>query len=91
MPSRASSKQCDSSRWDVYIVTWWPRFWRASATSIIKRSAPPMPRSGWIMMTFDSGTRLILTDLLYCPIEGELSLFCRGVVEFRSQVVMMNR
>jgi hypothetical protein len=42
---------------------------------MIKRSAPPMPRSGWIMMTFDSGTRLILSDLLYCPIEGELCLF----------------
>lgn len=31
-------------------MMWWPRDWRASAESRIRRSAPPMPRSGWRKM-----------------------------------------
>lgn len=29
------------------MVTLWPRFWRPTAASMTRRSAPPMPRSGW--------------------------------------------
>jgi hypothetical protein len=47
MPSRASSKQCWGSQCEVKIVILWPRFWRPTAASIMRRSAPPMPRSGW--------------------------------------------
>ena len=46
-PSRASSKQCAVSRWEVKIVTRWPSSWRPTAASMMRRSAPPMPRSGW--------------------------------------------
>ena len=46
-PSLASSKQWLGSQCDVKIVTLCPRFCRPTAASIIRRSAPPMPRSGW--------------------------------------------
>ena len=52
IPSRASSKQCPRSQCEVKIVTLCPRFWRPTAASITRRSAPPMPRSGWKNMMF---------------------------------------
>lgn len=30
----------------------WPRAWRLIAASTIRRSAPPMPRSGWKIRMF---------------------------------------
>jgi hypothetical protein len=47
IPSLASSKQWEGSQCDVNIVTVCPRFCRPTAASITRRSAPPMPRSGW--------------------------------------------
>ena len=32
------------------ITTVWPRDWRPRAASMTRRSAPPMPRSGWMKM-----------------------------------------
>jgi hypothetical protein len=47
LPSRASSKQCRGSQCAVKMVTVWPRSCSATAASTTRRSAPPMPRSGW--------------------------------------------
>ena len=47
LPSRASSKQCPGSQCEVYIVTVCPSSFKLTAASTIRRSAPPMPRSGW--------------------------------------------
>lgn len=47
IPFLASSKQWFLSQCEVKIVTLWPIFCRPTAASIIRRSAPPMPRSGW--------------------------------------------
>lgn len=47
LPFLASSKQWFSSQCEVKIVTLCPRFCRPTAASMIRRSAPPMPRSGW--------------------------------------------
>lgn len=32
------------------MTTVWPRDWRPRAASMTRRSAPPMPRSGWMKM-----------------------------------------
>ncbi|KAL4965555.1 uncharacterized protein BDV14DRAFT_172864 [Aspergillus stella-maris] len=50
VPSLASSKQWPLSQCDVYTETLCPVFWSARPTSMIRRSAPPMPRSGWIIV-----------------------------------------
>ena len=65
VPSRASSKQCRGSQCEVKIVTLWPRFWRPTAASIMRRSAPPMPRSGWKKIMF-----LGLGGVLVAIVEG---------------------
>lgn len=48
IPLRASSKQWVGSQCEVKITTVWPRDWRPRAASMTRRSAPPMPRSGWM-------------------------------------------
>lgn len=48
IPLRASSKQWVGSQCDVKITTVWPRDLRPRAASMTRRSAPPMPRSGWM-------------------------------------------
>ena len=50
IPLRASSKQWVGSQWEVKITTVWPRDLRPRAASMTRRSAPPMPRSGWMKM-----------------------------------------
>lgn len=50
IPLRASSKQWVGSQCDVKITTVWPRDLRPRAASMTRRSAPPMPRSGWMKM-----------------------------------------
>lgn len=54
------------------MVTRWPRDWSARATSMMRRSAPPMPRSGWIIVMLGG-----CLGILFC---GCLSFIaCRGV------------
>lgn len=50
IPLRASSKQWVGSQCEVKITTVWPRDLRPRAASMTRRSAPPMPRSGWMKM-----------------------------------------
>ena len=46
-PLRASSKQWAGSQWLVNMVILCPKFCKPTAASMTRRSAPPMPRSGW--------------------------------------------
>lgn len=48
VPSLTSSKQCPRSQCAVKINTRCPNSCNPTAASTIKRSAPPMPRSGWM-------------------------------------------
>lgn len=50
IPLRASSKEWVGSQCEVKITTVWPRDLRPRAASMTRRSAPPMPRSGWMKM-----------------------------------------
>lgn len=50
IPLRASSKQWVGSQCEVKITMVWPRDLRPRAASMTRRSAPPMPRSGWMKM-----------------------------------------
>lgn len=47
VPSRHSSKQWFRSQWFVKMTTRCPRFCKPTAASTTRRSAPPIPRSGW--------------------------------------------
>ena len=48
VPSLTSSKQWDLLQCEVKIVTLWPSSCRPTAASTTSRSAPPIPRSGWM-------------------------------------------
>lgn len=51
------------SQWEVNITTVWPRDWRPRAASMTRRSAPPMPRSGWMkVIVFFFGVDAFLLD-----------------------------
>lgn len=69
VPSRASSKQWLRSQWLVKMTTLWPRFCRPTAASTTRRSAPPMPRSGWKKTT-------VLWPSSFSAMAGEV--LCRG-------------
>lgn len=77
IPSRASSKQCFGSQWLVKMTTRWPRFCSPTAASMISRSAPPIPRSGWknknvrgfvavVVAVLESGLRAMLQARSWC-------------------------
>jgi hypothetical protein len=72
IPSLASSKQCFGWQCEVKIVILWPRFCKPTAASMMRRSAPPMPRSGWMNMIFRCLCE-IESDTV--SVEGILSVF----------------
>ena len=47
MPLLVSGKQWLRSWWEVTMCTWCPLDCKASAASTTRRSAPPIPKSGW--------------------------------------------
>jgi hypothetical protein len=76
LPSRASSKQCVGSQCDVNMVTLWPLFWRPTAASMTRRSAPPIPRSGWKKTTcWDVEDAMIPLDPFRIPLFYDVAVF----------------
>ena len=51
-PEMVSVKQCPRSWCAVTITQLWPRSCSARLASTMRRSAPPIPRSGWMKTTF---------------------------------------
>ena len=82
-PSRASSKQCAGSQCEVKMVTVWPRVWRPTAASMTRRSAPPMPRSGWKKTIFFFLVFAIVVDSFIGGGCGRASL-CMGATFSRA-------